>query len=83
MITNNVVLAVRECAAKLGKEIGIIGDLQGPKIRIARFANKKVTLQSGSTFVLVAGLADDAGDEKTVGIDYKQLPGDVNPAIYC
>lgn len=68
---------VRECSAAEGKEIGIIADLQGPKIRIARFKNKKVELNPGATFILDADLAVDAGDETAVGIDYKNLPQDV------
>lgn len=70
---------VRQCSAELGKEIGIIADLQGPKIRIARFKNQKIELKPGATFILDANLADDAGDETTVGIDYKELPKDVKP----
>jgi len=69
---------VRECAAAAGREIGIIADLQGPKIRISRFKNKKVELMVGSEFILDADLDKDAGDEKSVGIDYKSLPKDVN-----
>lgn len=69
---------VRECSALLGKEIGIIADLQGPKIRIARFKNNKITLIEGATFTLDASLATDAGDETIVGIDYKNLPNDVH-----
>ncbi|MFU8797980.1 MAG: pyruvate kinase [Gammaproteobacteria bacterium] len=69
---------VRACAVKCGREVGILVDLQGPKIRIARFKNKKIILNIGEKFILDAGLDDDAGDETTVGIDYKQLPQDVN-----
>ena len=68
---------VRECAAKLGKEIGIMADLQGPKIRIARFKNKKVNLKVGAEFILDADLVGEVGDETTVGLDYKNLPNDV------
>lgn len=68
---------VRDCAKAAGKEIGIMADLQGPKIRIARFKNKKIELTENSTFILDASLATDAGDEHTVGIDYKNLPNDV------
>lgn len=68
---------LRECAAKIGKEVGIIADLQGPKIRIARFKENKVFLTEGADFVLDAALSSDAGDETTVGIDYKNLPNDV------
>jgi len=71
------VAMVRECAAAEGKEIGIIADLQGPKIRIACFEQGKIELKAGATFILDAELASEAGDEKTVGIDYKNLPQDV------
>ncbi len=70
---------VRDCAKVAGKEIGIMADLQGPKIRIARFKNGKINLAENSTFILDAALATDAGDEHTVGIDYKNLPNDVRP----
>lgn len=68
---------VRELTKKAGKEVAIFADLQGPKIRIAKFKNKKVLLQEGKPFILDAELADNAGDEKSVGIDYKELPEDV------
>lgn len=68
---------VRRIAKKLDKEVGILADLQGPKIRISRFKNSKVKLESGAEFVFDAELDADAGDEHSVGIDYKQLPNDV------
>jgi pyruvate kinase len=68
---------VRECAKAAGREIAIMADLQGPKIRIARFKLGKVFLKEGDQFILDADLAKDAGDEKKVGIDYKNLPKDV------
>lgn len=68
---------VRDIAKKFHKEIGIISDLQGPKIRVARFANDKITLTAGQQFILDADLDSDAGNEKSVGIDYKNLPKDV------
>lgn len=68
---------VRDCSAAIGKEIGIIADLQGPKIRIAKFKNKKIALKPHTEFVLDSNLANDAGDEHVVGIDYKNLPNDV------
>jgi pyruvate kinase len=73
---------LRDCATKVGKEVGIIADLQGPKIRIARFQNKKIFLAEGATFILDADLATDAGDEIAVGIDYKNLPRDVHADDY-
>lgn len=71
--------AVREYAAKHGRYVAILGDLQGPKIRIARFAKGPINLQVGDTFILDADLPTEAGDQKQVGIDYKELPRDVNP----
>jgi pyruvate kinase len=71
--------AVRECAAALDREVGILGDLQGPKIRIARFQNKCISLEPGQKFVLDATPAAFEGSQEAVGVDYKQLPGDVDP----
>ena len=68
---------VRERAKACRKPVAILADLQGPKIRIARFKNDKVTLNEGATFVLDAGLGQYDGDEQQVGIDYKALPNDV------
>jgi pyruvate kinase len=70
---------VREAARACGKEIGILADLQGPKIRIARFQQGKINLKENTLFILDANLDTDAGDEKQVGIDYKTLPQDVKP----
>lgn len=71
------VKAVRECSAKLGREIGIMADLQGPKIRVARFKENKIILTTGAAFVLDAGMDGEAGTVDAVGIDYKELPQDV------
>lgn len=68
----------RQIAKELGKHVAILGDLQGPKIRVSTFKdNKKVQLNLGATFVLDAELAKGEGDEHQVGIDYKELPNDV------
>lgn len=67
---------VREIAAKHGLFVAVLGDLQGPKIRIARFAQGKIYLNIGDKFILDAALERDAGDQHQVGIDYKELPGD-------
>jgi pyruvate kinase len=74
--------AVRECAADLGRAVGILGDLQGPKIRIARFQNGSINLAPGRKFVLDAGLAAFEGSQEMVGVDYKQLPEDVDPGDF-
>jgi len=68
---------VRQLAAAQGREIGVLADLQGPKIRIARFQQGKIILKEGAAFILDAELATDQGTENAVGIDYKQLPRDV------
>lgn len=71
--------AVRDVAKKHGKVVAILGDLQGPKIRIARFAEGPVMLAEGDKFVLDASLGREEGNQEKVGIDYKELPNDVNP----
>ncbi len=68
---------VRDCARKLGREVAIMADLQGPKIRVGKFADGKVTLQVGQTFILDAEC--ELGDATRVGLDYKELPQDVSP----
>ncbi len=72
------VAAVREAARRAGKDIGILGDLQGPKIRVERFAAGSVELTDGDAFALDASLPAEAGDRHGVGIAYKDLPRDVS-----
>ncbi|MGD8443874.1 MAG: pyruvate kinase, partial [Desulfobacterales bacterium] len=71
------VKSVRDCAASLGRQIGILADLQGPKVRIAQFADGWVNLKPGAEFVLDASLPASAGTQDMVGINYKRLPKDV------
>ena len=68
---------VREAARQAGRYVGVLGDLQGPKIRIDRFVAGKIQLTDGAEFTLDASLAVDAGTEHSVGIAYKKLPTDV------
>ncbi len=68
---------VRSRARAYGRQVGVLADMQGPKIRIARFKMGKVFLEEQAHFVLNAELDSDAGDNEQVGIDYKQLPKDV------
>ncbi|MFT7561521.1 MAG: pyruvate kinase [Flavobacteriales bacterium] len=68
---------VREYSKKLGKHVAILGDLQGPKIRVARFHEGPIDLVVGEKFDLDAALERDAGNQREVGIDYKELPNDV------
>ncbi len=67
---------VRSLSKEMGKEVAILGDLQGPKIRIVRFKEGKVELIKGQTFTLDANLDPLSGDSHEVGIDYKELPND-------
>ncbi len=70
---------IRQVAADMGKHIAVLGDLQGPKIRVARFVDGKVELAAGADFALDAKLDKNAGNPSEVGIDYKELPDDVAP----
>lgn len=73
------IASVRDIAKKHGKIVAILVDLQGPKIRIGRFKNKKVFLSEGQTFTLDTALDENAGDEKIVSLAYENLPRDVRP----
>ena len=68
---------VRDAADRLDKVVAILGDLQGPKIRIERFENDKVTINDGDIFILDSSLDKLAGTQERVGIAYKELPRDV------
>jgi pyruvate kinase len=69
---------VREIAAKVGKPVALMADLQGPKIRVGKFAEGRVMLEAGASFVLDAQRTEP-GDVQAVGLDYKELPRDVRP----
>ncbi len=69
---------VREAARKAGREVAIMADLQGPKIRVGKFADGKIWLEPGAKFVLDASRTE-LGDVDAVGLDYKDLPRDVKP----
>lgn len=73
---------VRQLAAKHKRFVAILADLQGPKIRIARFASGSIQLAPGQSFVLDAKLDSEAGNEDTVGIDYPELVDDVKKGDY-
>ena len=66
---------VREIGARHGKQIGILADLQGPKIRVGKFTDSKIMLKAGDKFILDADC--ELGTQERVGIDYKELPRDV------
>jgi pyruvate kinase len=69
---------VRAAARDAGREVAIMADLQGPKIRVGKFAGGKVMLEEGAKFVLDAAF-EGLGDLDHVGLDYKELPRDVRP----
>jgi pyruvate kinase len=66
---------VRETCRKVGRTVGIMADLQGPKIRVGKFKDGKIFLKPGDPFVLDAACA--LGDAGRAGLDYKELPRDV------
>ena len=68
---------VRTIADRLGRSVAALGDLQGPKIRIARFAEGAVNLEEGADFVIDVSMDSQAGDATRVGCDYKELADDV------
>ena len=68
---------VKSIGAKVGRTVGIMCDLQGPKIRVGKFKDGKVTLEKGQSFILDAGC--ELGDGARAGLDYKELPRDVEP----
>ncbi len=70
---------LRHLCEKLDRRVGILADLQGPKIRIARFKDTKVFLNEGQDFALDINLDPLAGDNTQVGITYEPLALEVRP----
>ncbi|WP_134000722.1 pyruvate kinase [Streptomyces sp. 846.5] len=68
---------VRAASEATGRAVGVLADLQGPKIRLATFANGPVTVENGDTFTITT--EDVPGDQHICGTTYKGLPGDVKP----
>lgn len=69
--------SLREIAAETGRFVGVIGDLQGPKIRVKRFEKKSARLKKGNAFFLDPALGENDGNKKGVGIAYENLHKDV------
>lgn len=67
---------IRSLSKEIDREIAIMADLQGPKIRVGKFLNGKIQLEQGREFILDADCK--MGDEQRVGLDYKDLPKDVH-----
>ncbi|CAL4323150.1 pyruvate kinase [Buchnera aphidicola] len=68
----------KEIMSKLNFHIALLGDLQGPKIRISKFKKNSTLLKVNDIFILDANLNEKDGNNKKVGIDYKKLPNDLN-----
>lgn len=68
---------VRKIAEETGRTVAILGDLQGPKIRIQRFKKHKIMLEDGAQFALDSSLDENAGDNAVVGTTYASLAEDV------
>jgi pyruvate kinase len=73
---------IREISARLGRDVGIMGDLQGPKIRIESFIDGEVLLEDGAEFVLDTDMDPEGGTAHEVGVAYKSLHEDVAPADF-
>jgi pyruvate kinase len=68
---------VRNRARASGRQVGLLADLQGPKIRIGKFREGAIQLAVGDLFTLDAALPLDSGDQQRVGLTFKRLPNDV------
>ena len=73
---------VREAAALCGREVAIMADLQGPKIRVGKFEEGKIQLENGAKFILDSkwGENGELGNQERCGLDYKELPRDLRAA---
>jgi pyruvate kinase len=65
-------------AAECGRFVGVIGDLQGPKVRVRRFRDSSVTLARGDKFFLDSTLGESDGSREGVGVAYENLHKDVS-----
>jgi pyruvate kinase len=77
MHRENIALIRRE-SDRMGRAIGVLQDLQGPKIRVGTFEDGKITLKAGDTFAITCS-DDSPGDQDRVGVTYKNLCHDVRP----
>ena len=69
---------IRRVAGDMGRDIGVLGDLQGPKIRLQQFRDGSVMLRQGATFIIDTSHGADDGNEDVVGTTYQPLPHDLN-----
>jgi len=70
--------SAKKIISKLNFHVALLGDLQGPKIRIAKFKENNILLNFNDIFILDANINEEDGNQKRVGIDYKKLPSDLN-----
>lgn len=70
--------SVRNRARAHGHQVGVLADLQGPKIRIERFKEGMIQLEEDDNFIFDTALAADAGNREKVGVTYKGLQDDVS-----
>ena len=68
---------LRKVAADSNRVVGVIGDLQGPKIRVRRFRKSSVSLKKGNPFFLDPSLGDEEGTKKGVSVAYEDIHKDV------
>lgn len=65
----------RSFARAAGLTVGVLADLQGPKIRVGKFEHGKIRLEVGDQFILDSTC--ELGNQERVGLDYKELPNDL------
>jgi pyruvate kinase len=70
---------LREVARKCGRDVGLLADLQGPKIRVLRFKERSVELKDGEPFFLDSELGIDDGTQEGVGVALSTMHQDVGP----
>jgi pyruvate kinase len=75
-VHEGVYRSVREASVTTGRAVGILVDLQGPKIRTGRFADGPISLATGDRFTITVD--DVLGDQQRVSTTYKGMPGDVH-----
>ena len=76
-VHEEIYASVRRASDTTGRAVGILVDLQGPKIRTGRFADGPIVLAKGDRFTITT--EDVLGDQHRVGTTYKGMPGDVKP----
>ena len=73
---------LRTVAEDCGRFVGVIGDLQGPKIRVRKFKNQRVTLAKGEEFFLDSALGENDGDKQGVGVAHENMHKDVKKNVF-